>query len=50
MGCNCGGTTTVPVNYVYTSPTGKKTTYRSEVEAQAAKIRNGGGTYTTVPR
>ena len=50
MGCNCGNTKTVAVNYVYTSPEGKQITYRSEVEAQAAKIRNKGGTYTTVPR
>jgi hypothetical protein len=47
MACNCskGGTAK---NYVYTSPDGKKTSYRSEVEAQAAKIRNKGGTYSAV--
>lgn len=48
MGCNCGGQKTQPnVNYVYVSPQGERKTYRSEVEARAAQIRNGGGSYTT---
>lgn len=41
-GCNCGkkkGST----SYTYTSPSGQVTTYNTEVEAKAAKIRNGGG-------
>lgn len=38
MGCNCGKKT--PSSYVYTSPSGQRTTYRTEVEAQAAKIRD----------
>ena len=32
-------------SFVYTSPDGKTTTYRTEVEARAAQIRSGGGTY-----
>jgi hypothetical protein len=38
MGCNCGKKP--PSSYVYTSPSGQRTTYRTEVEAQAAKIRD----------
>lgn len=41
MPCNCGkkrGTAT----YTYTSATGQTTTYNTEVEAKAAKIRAGG--------
>lgn len=46
MGCNCGGKKSAGVvsQYVYTSPSGAKTTYNSEVQAKAAQIRNGGGT------
>lgn len=49
MGCNCnrGG---VQTSYVYKDPKGNTTTYRTEIEAQAAKIRNGGGSYTTVSK
>ena len=43
MGCNCGKRGTAAVKYVYTSPTGKQTTYNTEVEAKAAMIRGGGG-------
>lgn len=49
MGCNCGKGGKVS-SYVYTAPNGKTTPYRTEIEAQAAKIRNGGGTYTTVTK
>lgn len=40
MGCNCnkGKART----YVHTAPNGKKTTYRNESEALAAKMRLGG--------
>ena len=48
MGCNCGSKGQPKVNYIYTAPGGQQTTYKSEVEARAAQIRNGGGTYTTV--
>ena len=49
MGCNCGKGTAA-MEHVYTAPDGKQTVYTSEVQAQAAKIRNGGGTYTSRPK
>lgn len=49
MGCNCGKGGKAS-SYVYVDPTGKRTTYRTEIEAQAAKIRNKGGSYTTVTK
>lgn len=39
MGCNCGGQ--AASSWTYVAPDGKSTTYRTEVEARAAKIRNG---------
>lgn len=49
MACNCGKAA-AKQNFAYTHPkTGAKTTYKSEIEARAAQIRNGGGTYTAVP-
>ena len=41
MGCNCGkkGSAT---SWVYVAPDGTTKTYRTEVEAKAAKIRAGG--------
>lgn len=42
MGCNCTkkqGTQ----SYIYTDPKGRQTVYRTEVEARAAQIRQGGG-------
>jgi hypothetical protein len=50
MGCGCGKTKRQQYNYVFTAPDGKQQTYTSEVQAQAAKIRSGGGTYQAVPR
>jgi hypothetical protein len=51
MGCACGGTKTAKVDYVYVNPsTGQQTTYHSEIEARAAVIRNGGGSYTPINR
>ena len=47
MGCNCGGNKTLKT-YVYTSPDNKKTTYKTQMEAQAAVIRNNGGSFVTV--
>lgn len=52
MACNCGKNK-ANQKYVYTSPTGQRTTYTSEVQAQAAKIRDknsgkGAGSYVTV--
>jgi hypothetical protein len=50
MGCNCGKAKRDQL-FVYVNPTTKvKTTYRTEVEARAAQIRQGGGTYSAVPR
>jgi hypothetical protein len=40
MGCNCGGNTNNGWNYV--APNGSATTYKTEVEALAAKVRAGG--------
>lgn len=48
MGCNCGQKTQPKMNFVYVSPRGERKVYKTEVEARAAQIRNGGGTYTTV--
>jgi hypothetical protein len=49
MGCNCGGKgNQAKVNFVYVSPKGERKVYKTEVEARAAQIRNGGGTYNTV--
>lgn len=49
MACNCnrGGKVS---SYTYVAPNGTRATYRTEIEAQAAKIRNGGGSYTTVTK
>lgn len=40
MPCNCGKKKAT--SYTYTSPTGQTSTYNTEVEAKAAKIRAGG--------
>lgn len=46
MGCACNAgkasATAKPKSFLYTSPQGKKTAYRTEVEAAAAKARSGG--------
>jgi hypothetical protein len=41
MACNCQNGTTAKT-YVYTAPNGSSKTFRTEVEARAAVIRNGG--------
>lgn len=50
--CGCSGDKNKPVDYVFTNTTtGTSQTYRTEVEARAAKIRAGGqGTVTTVAK
>lgn len=48
MGCNCGKKA-ASQKFLYTAPNGKQTKYNTEIEAKAAKIRNGGGTYIAVP-
>lgn len=52
MGCNCGGQKSgQATEYRYTSPGGQVTTYRTEVEAMAARVRNSGqGTVTAVAK
>lgn len=47
MPCNCGNKNKKQ-SYVYTGPDGKTKTYPTEIEARAAVIRNGGGTYKAV--
>lgn len=44
--CNCGNKN-APKSYVYIAPNGQQTTYKTEVEAQARKVREG-GTYRVV--
>lgn len=44
MACNCRGKNGAK-KFVYTAPNGSQQTFRTEVEARAAQIRNGGGTY-----
>lgn len=45
MACGCRGGSNGTKSFVYTAPDGTTTTYRTEVEARAAQIRNGGGSY-----
>lgn len=45
MGCNCGGKNS-KFAYLYVSPKGDRKVYKTEVEARAAQIRNGGGQIT----
>jgi len=42
MGCNCGKNTQPKPQWVYKAPSGAESNYNSQVEANAAKIRNGG--------
>jgi hypothetical protein len=41
MGCGCGGKQNL-INYKHVAPTGKVTVTRSQVEARARQIREGG--------
>lgn len=51
MGCGCGGgRTNANLSWKYTAPNGQETTFRTEIEAKAAVVRNNGGTYQAVPR
>lgn len=43
MPCNCGKSSAKQTTYVYVDPKGRQTSYRTEIEAKAAKIRAGGG-------
>lgn len=49
MGCGCGKANG-GVQYLFIAPDGKQKVYTSEVQAQVAKIKNGGGTITAVPK
>lgn len=49
MGCGCGGTSSdVTYTYLHTRPNGEQTSYKSEYEAKAAVLREGGN-YIPVP-
>lgn len=50
MACNCGKTGQADTAYQFTAPDGGSKVYRTEVEANAAKIRAGGGTVQTVTK
>jgi hypothetical protein len=45
MGCGCGGTKNKSQEWVYAFR-GQTKVYKTEIEARAAQIRNGGGTIT----
>lgn len=49
MGCNCNKGNK-SYKYRYISPTGKVSTYESEVQARAAQIKNKGGRYAKVAK
>lgn len=42
MGCNCGGGKTRPEVYKHTASDGTVTEYKTQTEAEAAKVRRGG--------
>jgi hypothetical protein len=42
MGCNCGTKKTAAATYVHTDKDGVQTAYKSQTEAEAAKVRRGG--------
>jgi hypothetical protein len=42
MGCNCGGSKSTQDKFRYTAPNGSVTVYKTEIEAQAQVVRNGG--------
>lgn len=41
MACGCQGSKSTSNGYVYVDAQGRQTTYRTEVEAKAAKVRAG---------
>lgn len=50
MGCNCGKKN-AEQTYLYTAPNGAQKTYKTEIEARAAQIRDGGkGKIQTITR
>lgn len=42
MGCNCGSKQAPAQTWVHTAADGTKTAYKTETEANAAKVRRGG--------
>lgn len=50
MGCNCGKSSQQKFEYRFTGPDGKVKVYTSEVQARAAQIRQGGGSYVPVAK
>lgn len=42
MACNCGAGKKTAKTWTHTSPSGKKTSYSTQVEAEAAAQRDGG--------
>lgn len=43
MGCGCGkGSAAAQFSYIYVSPKGETTTYKSQFEARARVLREGG--------
>lgn len=49
MACGCSGAKRQNVQYQYTSSNGDTQTVRTEIEAKALVIRNG-GSYVAVPK
>jgi len=49
MPCNCGASGGAK-QYLFVAPDGTQKTYQTEIEAAAAKVRNGGGTVTAVAK
>jgi hypothetical protein len=43
MGCNCAGSKTISLKYIYTDSNGRQYTYSTDIEARAAQVRAGGG-------
>lgn len=48
MACNCSKASAANRKYLYTSKTGQKTTFSTEIAARAAQIKNG-GSWVVVP-
>jgi hypothetical protein len=51
VACNCGGASAIK-EYIFVDPkSGRQYSYRTEIEAQAAQVRaGGGGSIRAVPR
>jgi uncharacterized membrane protein len=50
MSCGCGGSAAQKQTYIFTDANGKQVSYKTEIEARAAKIRaNHEGSIRAVP-